>query len=187
MKRLVMHLLMVVFFMAAGLSCFADGKGGTERPKYWPLIINGYLFDKIELALSMNEQMTGLMNRDTLAETGGMLFVYDTMEPRSFWMKNCRFDMDLLYMDAAGTVVSIHRMRMERARQRSESEEAYEGRLPAYRSEKPAQYALELAAGQVDLLDLKVGDKLELGTARLLELYGKYKTTFEMEGATTSP
>lgn len=153
----------------------AGGTGENARPKHWPLAINGYLYDQIELALTMDEQITGLMNRDTLADTGGMLFVYDNMAPRSFWMKNCRFDMDLIFMDAAGVVVSIRRMRAERARQRSESEEAYYARLPAYESGKPAQFVLELAAGQVDLLGLQEGDKLELGTERLLELYRKFK------------
>lgn len=173
MEFLRIRILAAVFFMAAVFSSYAGGVGKSDRPKYWPLVINDYLFDKIELALTMDEQIMGLMNRDTLAETGGMLFVYDSMEPRSFWMKNCRFDMDLIFMDAAGTIVSIHRMRAERPRQRSESEEAYYDRLPSYRSEKPAQFALELLAGQTDLLGLKKGDKLELGTARLLELYKK--------------
>ena len=166
----------VAFCVFMGLSCHAEGeKNEPRRPAYWPLNIKDYLFDKIELALTQDEQMQGLMERESLPEGGGMLFVSDTMSMRSFWMKNCRMDMDLIYMDAQGVVVSVHRMRVERPRQRSESEEAYCSRLPTYDSGKPVQFVLELASGQVDFLGLQEGDKIDLGIQGLLELYKRYK------------
>ena len=159
-------LSMLCFF--AALSCHAEGgKTANGRPVYWPLTINGYLYDRIELAFTEAEQSKGLMDRDTLAETGGMLFVSDKMSQRAFWMKGCRFDLDLIYMDANGVVVSTHRMKMEKPRQRSESEVAYYDRLPTYDSGKPAQFVLELAAGQLDFLGLQVGDKLDIGVGEL--------------------
>ena len=158
-----------------GLSCRAeDGKPSGARPVYWPLTINGYLYDRVELAFTEAEQSKGLMDRDTLAETGGMLFVSDTMSHRTFWMKRCRFDIDLIYMDAEGVVVATHRMKMEKPRQRSESEAAYYDRLPTYDSGKPAQFVLELAAGQIDFLGLQVGDKLDIGVSELLNMYRKF-------------
>ncbi len=159
----------------AGLSCRAEGDKTSEgRPVYWPLTINGYLYDRIELAFTEAEQTKGLMDRDTLAETGGMLFVFDTMSQRAFWMKGCRFDMDLIYMNAEGVVVATHRMKMEKPRQRSESEAAYYDRLPTYDSGKPAQFVLELAAGQIDFLGLQVGDKLDIGIGELLKMHRKF-------------
>ena len=165
--------LVLCFF--AGLSCRAEGgKPSDTRPVYWPLTINGYLYDRIELAFTEEEQSKGLSDRDTLAETGGMLFVSDTMSHRSFWMKGCRFDLDLIYLDAEGAVVATHRMKMEKPRQRSESEVAYYDRLPTYDSGKPAQFVLELAAGQIDFLGLQVGDKLDIGISELLSMYRKF-------------
>ena len=152
-----------------------EAKGSAVRPTYWPLTINGYIYDQIELAFKEEEQIKGLMDRDVLAENGGMLFVYDSMSTRSFWMKNCRVDLDLIYMDSEGVIVSMHRMKMERARQRSESEEAYYDRLPAYPSGKPAQFVLELAGGQLDFLGLQVGDKLDIGISELLGMYRKFR------------
>ena len=158
------------------LSCRADGgKTADVRPVYWPLTINGYLYDQIELAFTEAEQTKGLMNRDTLAENGGMLFVSDTMSRRSFWMKGCRFDLDLIYMDAEGVVVATHHMKMEKPQQRNESEAAYYDRLPTYDSGKPAQFVLELAGGQIDFLGLQVGDKLDIGVSELLVMYRKFR------------
>ena len=164
-----------LMIFVAGVSCRAkSAKPSGARPVYWPLTINGYLYDRIELAFTEAEQSKGLMDRDTLAETGGMLFVSDKMSQRAFWMKGCRFDLDLIYMDANGVVVSTHRMKMEKPRQRSESEVAYYDRLPTYDSGKPAQFVLELAAGQLDFLGLQVGDKLDIGVGELLNMYRKF-------------
>lgn len=166
--------LSVLCFFAA-LSCHAEGgKTANGRPVYWPLTINGYLYDQIELAFTAAEQSKGLMYRDKLAETGGMIFVSDTMSRKSFWMKGCRFDLDLIYMDAQGVIVAMHRMKMEKPQQRNESEEAYYDRLPTYDSGKPAQFVLELAAGQIDFLGLQVGDKLDIGVSELLAMYRKF-------------
>ncbi len=167
--------LLVALCFFAGLSCRAEEvKSSGGRPVYWPLTINGYLYDRIELAFTEEEQSKGLSDRDTLAETGGMLFVSDTMSHRAFWMKGCRFDLDLIYLDAEGGVVAMHRMKMEKPRQRSESEVAYYDRLPTYDSGKPAQFVLELAAGQIDFLGLQVGDKLDIGISELLDMYRKF-------------
>ena len=166
--------LSVLCFLAA-LSCHAEGgKTAEGRPVYWPLTINGYLYDQIELAFTETELTKGLMDRDVLAENGGMLFVFDKMAQRSFWMKGCRFDLDLIYMDAQGVVVATHRMKMEKPQQRNESEEAYYDRLPTYASGKPAQFVLELAAGQIDFLGLHVGDKLDIGISELLVMHRKF-------------
>ena len=181
-RRIMKTLLKIEFcfclglmIFVAGVSCRAESaKPSGARPVYWPLTINGYLYDRIELAFTEAEQSKGLMDRDTLAETGGMLFVSDKMSQRAFWMKGCRFDLDLIYMDANGVIVSMHRMKMEKPRQRSESEVAYYDRLPTYDSGKPAQFVLELAAGQLDFLGLQVGDKLDIGVGELLNMYRKF-------------
>ena len=173
--KLELCALMALLCCFMGLSCRADGeKASGGRPDYWPLTINGYLFDQIELAFTEEEQAKGLMDRDTLAENGGMLFVFDKMAHHSFWMKRCRFDLDLMYLDSTGVIVSMHRMKMERPQQRNESEEAYYDRLPTYASGKPVQFVLELAGGQIDFLGLKVGDKLDIGVGSLLELYRQF-------------
>ena len=39
-----------------------------------------------------------------------MMFVFPDEQPRGFWMKHTRIPLDIVFLDAGGRVVSIHRM-----------------------------------------------------------------------------
>ena len=49
------------------------------------------------------------MFRDEIPEGTGMLFVFPREKVRSFWMKNTRVSLDILFLDAEGGVVGIRR------------------------------------------------------------------------------
>ncbi len=172
-KKSIAFRLLLIVILPICMCCTAENKPG-QRPKYWPLDINGYVFSKIELALSDKEITLGLMDRDELADDGGMLFVFNSEASRFFWMKNVRFPLDIAFLDGTGTVVSMHRMAQERPKGETESEEAYYVRLPSYDSGKPAQFALELKSGQLDFLDLQVGTKIDIGKTELMKLKAQF-------------
>jgi len=51
--------------------------------------------------------MIGLMNRDSLELDSGMLFVFDTPQDTTFWMKNTLIPLDIIFIDSNGTVLNI--------------------------------------------------------------------------------
>lgn len=62
----------------------------------------------VEIADDASERAQGLMGRRTLPPGHGMLFVYETPRPASFWMKDTLIPLDMLFFDAAGRLRHVH-------------------------------------------------------------------------------
>ena len=143
-----------------------------QGPPTEKVVLGGETY-ALELAADPKAREKGLMGRKTIAERGGMLFVFPDQRHRVFWMKHCLVDMDLIYLDREGRLVSVHRMKVERPQGRVEGDLAYERRLRRYVSRRRAQFAIELKAGSAQRLKLKVGQTIELDRKRLEALARK--------------
>ncbi len=110
----------------------------------------------IELAFQRHTRLKGLMFRDSLPSNTGMLFLFDREKPRSFYMKNCLIDLDILFLKATGVIAQITTMKTP-----------IPGKpLIYYPCEIPVKYVLELPAGTAQRLGIKAGQKIIL-TSRI--------------------
>ena len=101
----------------------------------------------IEIADDDYSTETGLMYRTKLETNQGMLFIFPDLQMRSFYMKNTKIPLDIIYIDEDKTIVSFQK----------NAKPMDETSLP---SEAPAKYVLELNGGLSDEWQLEVGDKV---------------------------
>ena len=134
----------------------------SDQSKNRERVVLGKETFHLERAVTGEERARGLMGRESIPANGGMLFVYPDAQIRSMWMANCLIDMDIIFLDRTGRILTGYTMTAEPLRAADEPQWRYEARLPRYRSIRPAQFAIELKAGTVKRLGLKAGDRIAL-------------------------
>ena len=102
---------------------------------------------EVYLATEYEQQRRGLMFvRDMPARTG-MLFIYDTEEIRSMWMKNTYIPLDMVFARADGSVVTVIADTVPQT-------------LSSNRSTAPVRYVLELNAGTTRRLNIGTSSRI---------------------------
>lgn len=102
---------------------------------------------QVEIADTPAARERGLMYRKSLAPDRGMLFDFKTPRPVAFWMRNTLIPLDLVFIRADGTVLSIAR----NARPLDETP------IP---SGGPIRAVLEIAGGRAAQIGILPGDRV---------------------------
>ena len=160
----VIQLVLVLMAIAAGGYLVATGCNDTRVPPPPPLAKRGTPTDvptvqmrigsgtfKLEMAKTEAETRRGLMYRESMPADHGMIFTFSGERTIGFWMKNTKIPLDIIYVDAAGRVVSTHKMHPY------DEQSVYpDGRY---------KYAIELNQGTVEKVGVKAGDVLVIPEA----------------------
>lgn len=104
----------------------------------------------VEIAITPEEWATGLMFRDRLPKGTGMLFLFPRPDFWSFWMKNVKIPLDIIWMDNTKRIVHIV----------TNAKPCLIDACPEYTPMKKAIYVLESNSGLAKKWKLKIGDRL---------------------------
>lgn len=102
---------------------------------------------EIEIAESDSARERGLMQRDSLPDLGGMLFIFPREETQSFWMANTPLALDLIFVDSDSQIVDIDKYTRPFS-------------TGSIASDAPAQYVIEVKAGFSDTHGITEGDRV---------------------------
>src|SRR5436305_13604417 len=95
---------------------------------------------RAEVKRSPSEKARGMMYRDSLPRDQGMLFLNAQPERSAYWMANCRFPLDIIWMNPARQVVEISPSTPPCPSGGND--------CPSYGGHEPAWYVLELNGGE---------------------------------------
>jgi len=102
----------------------------------------------VEVADTPEERSVGLMNRESLPEDAGMLFIWPEDTGSGFWMKDTPIPLSVAFIDAGGVIVDIQDM------------QAQDETL--HQSPAPYRYAVEANQGWFGGHGIEPGDTVTL-------------------------
>ncbi|MEK7162568.1 MAG: DUF192 domain-containing protein [Patescibacteria group bacterium] len=104
----------------------------------------------VQIADEAHEHKRGLSGRDSLGENEGMLFVFEKPDFYSFWMKDVKFPIDIVWIDGNLKVIGV------------EPELSPQSFPKTFAPPQPVRYVLEIKSGAAGEKNIKIGDMINL-------------------------
>jgi uncharacterized membrane protein (UPF0127 family) len=129
----------------------SEGRTITPTGSLTFLDAQGDSITTLRVALAQTEQeiSTGLMDVRVMAADEGMLFLFGTDEPRSFWMANTPLSLDMFFVDNEFRIRRIHPNTTPLSHQ-------------SYTSDAPVRYVIETNAGYALTHDITEGHTIRI-------------------------
>ena len=105
----------------------------------------------VEIADTEAEREKGLMNRESLGENKGMLFLYAQAGIYSFWMKDTLIPLDIIWFDRNRIITAIRT-----------APPCTDNLCPIINPNVAASYVFEVNAGTAKKIGMEIGDKIDL-------------------------
>jgi len=111
------------------------------------VVLSGETF-RVEVARTAEQKRQGLMLRESIGPREGMIFVYNTDQHLSFWMKDTIIPLTLVFLSKNGEILQVEYLKPFS--------------LKTVISKRAARYGLELPAGVLEELGVEVGNRVLL-------------------------
>lgn len=146
MIKKIFLVLIIAFVAALVIFMFFTNKPQSGLKK---ITINGTEI-LVEIADSSQERAKGLSGRESLPQNQGMFFIFETPDRYSFWMKEMLIPLDFVWIKDSAVV------------QINENIQPQDFQPPrTLTPDEEADKVLELNAGTIQRLNIKIGDELE--------------------------
>lgn len=139
---------------AAGIvfvCAIATYAASADAPKpRWAVAVmpTGHEFS-LEVAADDASRARGYGGREKVGPREGMIFIFDRDDRHSFWMKDCKVSLDLIWLDANGRIVWV-------AAKQPPCPPS--GDCPSIVPPSSARYVVEFAAGTAAAESVRPGD-----------------------------
>ena len=137
---------LIILFTPAGCT-------SVHRPEPPAAVFPSGAEFRLEIADDDRSRARGYMFREHVAADEGMLFVFDVPDRHTFWMRNCRVTLDIVWIDQGLRVVEIAH---------DQAPCPAEGTCPNIFPMRSASYVLEVAGGTARREGLSLGDPIAL-------------------------
>lgn len=157
-NKYVLLVILILFLVAGGISIgFLLGKSTSTDDQLIDLLGEPKKIGRIDaasfnftVANSAIERQRGLSGLAPLPPTDAMLFVFQSPGIECLWMKEMKFNIDIMWFDQYKKMIDI---------ELNVSKDSYPQK---FCPEKPAVYAVEVTAGVAEKNQLNVGDTLDI-------------------------
>lgn len=151
-------LVSVIVVLVLALFFVMNNCNQNIEPEYYSFTKDGELIftdslgnfiTKIDIEIADNEykRQLGLMNRPTMEENQGMLFIFPVEQMESFWMRNTLISLDMIFVNKDKKIVTIQKNTNVLSSQ-------------SYPSTEPSMYVVEVVGGFTEKHNIDAGDKI---------------------------
>lgn len=113
------------------------------------IIVIGDTALTVEVADTYEERILGLSGRDSLKPNTGMFFIFDEPDTYGMWMKDMKFNIDIIWLDRFGEIIYM------------KEDVVPESYPETFTPDEPTLYVLEVPAHFIKDKNLKLGDRID--------------------------
>ena len=144
--------LFLMFLSSVAYKEIENVLGQEQKQNQTALVTVGGVNLITSLSTTPDAQSKGLAIRDSLNENEGMLFIFETPQKYSFWMKDMKFPIDIIWINQDGKIVHI---------EKNLPPCVFLLPCPSYAPKDDSLYVLEVVSNFTNKFDINVGDPVD--------------------------